>query len=106
MPRGGDGKSCPLIAFTQQNGPWIQQNGDAGHLFNNTVVYSGNAWYTACGWRSFMHGNFGCVQLHADIWFSTTGNTDSYNLYSTAEDVAPTAKASRAYAFPVRCVRE
>ena len=92
--------------LTQANGPWITQNNDAGHLFNSTVVHTGSAWYTACGWRGYMHGKFDCLLQHADIWFSTASGTSSYNLYSVAEGVFPTAKASRAYGFPVRCIRE
>lgn len=104
MPKSGAGSLSPWSAFSLSNGPLESSPAMGGRCFNQSVVTGGTAWYPGAGNRSnstglpdYLDGTSGF------IWASVS----TAYLYFSLYDVFPSyGDNRRAWAFPVRCLRE
>lgn len=106
MPKSGAGERSPWRYF--ENGGGQYANGQwnvstPGGSWNANVVKGAlSTWYPASGWRHFIGGNPGNVQVEFTIWSSSDGSF----MRGKADQTNANFFSGRAHGFPVRCVRE
>lgn len=79
---------------------------EAGHHYYCTGTSGVTTWYPAMGGRDYRDGRYWLVSNWGMYWTSTIMDYVSYSLHLSYKYTYIDANYQRAYALPVRCVRE
>lgn len=106
LPLDYDDARSPWHAFTLDNGPESGDMATKGRLFSG-VGHGGTVWCPYSGRRSVAGGFLDIVAVYSQIWSATaTGTTATSTSFNTPFVLQAYTLHSRAYCFPVRCIRE
>lgn len=96
----------PWRDFTLSNGIWLLPG---GFQWNYPQVRPANVWYACTGIRSSSAGSTMITNTEAYYWASSpfsAGEGNSSHLGFSETFLNIDKSGSRAYALPVRCIRE